>query len=126
MMTVKNQFFLILLCMINFFIIQPSLVLCDDVDIQIFGIKVKTIQVDNLTKGKKIAYIVLNYVISGLCAIALVLVIVFLCCMVVCCSNKKKSGRRTIDEEVGTDSFSDEEERKPGNEKNEMNDETER
>lgn len=83
-------FSFLLLCMINFFIIQPSLVSADEIDIKIFGIKVKSNEVGEVTKAKQVGYIVLNYVISGLCALAIVLVVLFFCCIFIYCSNKGK------------------------------------
>ncbi|RGB31411.1 hypothetical protein C1646_709055 [Rhizophagus diaphanus] len=90
-MVVKNikLLFSFLLCMINFLIIQPSLASCETVDIKIFGIKVKTNEVGEMTKEKEIGYIILNYLLSGLCAIAVVFVILFFCCIVACCCKKK-------------------------------------
>src|SRR5947208_448408 len=103
-MAVKNiQLFSFLLCMINFLIIQPSLVSCDTIDIKIFGIKVRSNEVGDITKGKEIGYIVLNYLISGLCALAIVLVVVLFCCIFVICSSKNKGN----DVERGVSNFDD-------------------
>ncbi|CAB4412618.1 unnamed protein product [Rhizophagus irregularis] len=107
-MVVKNikLLFSFLLCMINILIIQPSLASCETVDIKIFGIKVKSNEVGELTKAIEIGYIVLNYVISGLCALAIALVVLFLCCIFICCTSK----RRENDEERGVHDHEDDDE----------------
>ncbi|GBB94034.1 hypothetical protein RclHR1_02280007 [Rhizophagus clarus] len=110
--------------MINFFIIQPSLVSADQIDIRIFGIKVKSEEVGQITKEKQIGYVVLNYVISGLCALAIVLVVLFFCCIFIYCSSKGKAD----DEERGMPGYDDyesddESERNVGDEKPERTEE---
>ncbi|CAB4482428.1 hypothetical protein RhiirA1_491536 [Rhizophagus irregularis] len=107
-MVVKNikLLFSFLLCMINILIIQPSLASCETVDIKIFGIKVSSTEVGELTKGKEIGYIVLNYILSGLCALAIALVVLFLCCIFICCTSK----RRENDEERGVHDHEDDDE----------------
>jgi hypothetical protein len=125
-MVVKNiQLFSLLLCMINFFIIQPSLVLCEEAEIKIFGIKVKSNEVGEMTKGKEIGYTVLSYVLSGLCALAAVLVVACMCCIFVVCSGKHKgndleNGRGIPDEDDDESEASLGEEENPENENNKV------
>src|SRR5437763_1824846 len=83
----KVQLISVLLYIINFLIIQPSLVLCEESVLKIFGIKVGVVKHDNdLTSGQKIGYTILNWVLSGLAAIAIILVLLFFCCIAACFS----------------------------------------
>src|ERR1044072_3463438 len=100
----KVQSISVLLCIINFLIIQPILVSCGETDLRIFGIKVGVVKYDNeLTSGQKIGYTILNWVISGLCAVAILLVLICLCCTIACCSKCRNKGRNDSVHDMGNE-----------------------